>query len=139
MASRLKEEKITDLNVLMLEGVYKRGKSGSVSFFIEDESIQEHYTIAGKLLNSFDPINYEGNIIIALAEKTSNRIWLNGGEETDECLLNKIHHGHDENIKLWKQAYPNAPFYLLDTDHWTFLEKKNLDVLWEAMQTYWKM
>lgn len=138
-ASRLKKEQIASPKVIMMEGFYKRTEDNFYPDIKNNPVVQEHYRITYLLSRSLPVIDYQGEIIIFLAKKLSNRLYLEFGEETNEVVLKEAAKEFMNNRINWKKAYPHAPYYELDCDHWTFFEEKNLEELREIIRKHWNI
>ncbi len=130
-ASRLRKEQIASPKVIMMEGFYKRAEEKFYPDVENNPVVQEHYRITYLLSRSLPTMDYQGEVIIFLAKKLSNRLYLEFGEETNEAVLKEAAKEFMDNRINWKKAYPHTPYFEMDADHWTFFKK---DVLIEMQQ-----
>ena len=71
-----------------------------------------------------------------IAEELSrNRKYIEMSQKTDEQMRQMLGMNH----QAWKEHYPNAPYYELDCDHWTFFEEKNLSALRKIIRKHWNI
>lgn len=124
------------IRILNMEGIYERPK-GEATLYTEDLRIREYQRITNILVNEIKPMKYDGEIIHVMANKFSNRIYLEGGDEDDAELLAQVHKGIHDNMNKIKKCYPNAPFYTLECTHWNFFEKHNMQELKKILNIHW--
>lgn len=125
--------------VLNMEGIYLRQETDEIPDVITEASLRERVRITNDLYKGFPALDYAGPIVHVMAGKPSDMIYLEMGKETDETLLEEMRQIHEANRLAWRKHYPNAPYYELDCDHWTFFEEKNLEQLREIIRKHWNI
>ena len=139
LARRLKQEGKASPKVLMMEGGYLRPHYTSIPQpALEHPLYSEHYRISNALTNSFPETEYDGEIIITLANNASHRLYLEYGEDISEDEYRAHVAEIEENKKNWKTHYPNAPFHLFNATHWTFFDLDNLQELVKIVEDTWE-
>ena len=123
----------------MMEGGYLRPHYTSIPQpALEHPLYSEHYRISNALTNSFPETEYDGEIIITLANNASHRLYLEYGEDISEDEYRAHVAEIEENKKNWKTHYPNAPFHLFNATHWTFFDPDNLQELLKIVEDTWE-
>lgn len=136
-------EKISDKDgnhpkVLMMEGIYERPEHEPVpEKALTNEIYSEHYRIADLISGSFRPLEYDGDIVIALASRFSRRIYLEYEEEANDNDIETMRALFAKNRQQWHHRYPDAPIIDVDADHWTFLTESNTRTLMQKAERYW--
>lgn len=125
--------------VLNMEAVYQRIETDEIPEEIIEEILRERIRITNELYKNFPALDYNGPIVHVMAANASKMIYLERGEENDERLLEQMRQMLGMNHQAWKEHYPNAPYYELDCDHWTFFEEKNLSALRKIIRKHWNI
>ena len=125
--------------VLNMEAVYQRVETDEIPEEIIEEILRERIRITNELYKNFPALDYNGSIVHVMAANASKMIYLERGEENDERLLEQMRQMLGMNHQAWKEHYPNAPYYELDCDHWTFFEEKNLSALRKIIRKHWNI
>ena len=124
--------------VLNMEAVYCRNVD-SLASQTSNSVLNERIRITNELYKNFPKLNYDGVIINVMAKNISYLIHPEVGEETVPEIRQLIYSSWLANHQEWKRHYPNAPYYELDCDHWTFFEEKNLEQLREIIRKHWNI
>lgn len=125
--------------ILNMEGVYRRQEADEIPETITEEPLRGRIRITNELYKGFPLLEYTGPIVHVMAGKASKMIYWEKGEETDELILEQMRQALEANHKDWQRHYPNAPYYELDCNHWTFFEEKNLRALREIIRKHWNI
>ena len=125
--------------ILNMEGVYRRQETDEIPETITEEPLRGRIRITNELYKGFPLLEYTGPIVHVMAGRPSKMIYWEKGEETDGLILEQMRQASEANHEDWQRHYPNAPYYELDCDHWTFFEEKNLRVLREIIRKHWNI
>lgn len=137
-AAHLQKAAIASPKVLIMEGYVERKKNEPVPVIEDNEKVQDYYRITISLIDDLPPLCYDGDIIICMASRSSRRLMVEFGEETDENVIREALIEALENKKRWKQRYPFAPYYEINADHWTFFDPEPLQEIKAIISHNWK-
>ncbi len=130
------------LGMLLAEQLRKRGNPDirmmaiGTSLYVNSnmlELIGDSDIPLKQMLSSLPPLVFEGDLCVALEQKPSASVVLNG--EPDH-QIEKVSQTHIvQNEQIWRRTYPSAKFLMLDASHFELLQPRFLPLLAKLM---WK-
>ncbi|WP_288736153.1 non-ribosomal peptide synthetase [uncultured Parabacteroides sp.] len=138
LADRLMKMRLSRPKVLIIDGFAKRSQVDPIPVVVNNDPIQDSDRVSSLLANDLSLLRYDGEILICLSGKTTKCLFIRDKEEDDEELLKSAYLEFNENKKLWKQMYPDSPYYEINADHWSLFDPEPVKEFVSIISENWK-
>lgn len=126
--------------ILNMEALYKRSTTDRMALPIDKgTSLGNRIKIMNELYKDFPSLDYNGWMVNVFAGNYTPIIHPEIGEIADPGIQEQLKQAWMVNRQAWQKHYPQAPYYELDGDHWTFFEGKNIRTLREIIKKHWNL
>ena len=126
--------------ILNMEALYKRSTTDRMALPIDKgTSLGNRIKIMNELYKDFPSLDYNGLMVNVFAGNYTPIIHPEIGEVADPGIQKQLKQAWTVNRQTWQKHYPQAPYYELDGDHWTFFEEKNIRTLREIIKKHWNL